>query len=966
MSMFCLGRFSLKEMAECGAVLRNLGYGAHSLEETADRIVRYLYDCLGDSKSGEKACVLVRLFKTHPFGELDRELQRYVLGLVDRKLVSPIMPCFALMGTAGILPEWNDRHQSKRFKAIPIADRQFASQFPMFSQLMTQFGVELEMILEPRTELLLDQHEASYNVFHVPEALDSPYVPGQTQFVVPYGVRSVLGFGGLLPSGSLFTVILFSKMPIPRDTAELFRTLALSVKIALLPFDGTADFSAPKQAHAMTGTAPIEGERPMNVANWLKVRMTVQEQLLQAHDRAVIDQADRIESALEKIRDQAEALSAIEKGTASVTGEDFFRSLVFHLAGTLKVRYALIGELKEGDPNTIRTLAVWAGHAFLDNFEYDLLHSPCAQVIGRQLRYFPQGAQQLFPDYRLLADLEVESYCGAPLFDKAGHALGLLAVLHDQPMRPSLDIEQILSIFAARAGAELERKRIMAQLRETKDRLQAILDNTPAVIYVKDVKSRHMIVNRRFQSLLGLPEDRIIGKTNHELFPPSVADAFSENDMKVLTSLEPLQSEEALEQNDGRHTYVSVKFPVFDHEGKPFGICGISTDITEQKRLEDTLRQAAKMEAIGRLAGGVAHDFNNLLTAITGYSEMMLQKLGPADPLRGHVEEILKAGGHAAALTKQLLAFSRGQVVQPRVVDLNHAVSNMADMLRRLIGEHIVLTTHLEPGPLPIKVDTGQLDQILMNLAVNARDAMPEGGSLSIETATVPAGSVKRSGQPQPLVRLLVHDSGCGMDEETLAHMFEPFFTTKAPGKGVGLGLSTVYGIVKQSGGTVQVESRPSQGTRVTIHFPSTREPISGVEVQAKPARSAGGTETILLVEDEETVRDFVREVLQSRGYRVLEAAKGDAALALCAGDRPPIDLLLTDVVMPGMSGRALAERITSLYPRIGVLYMSGYTEDEMLRQRVQNVGAAFLPKPFTPETLAEAVRRVLDARVPT
>nr|MBI3613961.1 PAS domain-containing protein [Nitrospirota bacterium] len=963
MSMYHLGRFSLKEMAECGAELRTLGDGAQSLEEAAGRIVRHLYEHLGDPETGEKDCVLVRLFKTHPFGGLEPELQRYAKGLLGTRPAAPSIPCLTLMATAGRMPAWNDRHQSQRFKAIPIADHQFVSQFPMFSQLMTQFGVELGTILDPHTELLLDRHETGYNVFHVPEALGSPYVPGQAPFVVPYGVRSVLGFGGLLPTGSLFAVILFSTVPIPRETAELFRTLTLSVKIALLPFDGQADFTEPK---APRGTAPAKGERAINVVNWLKARMAVQEQLIQAHDQAVIDQADRIAAATEKIRDQAEALGAIEKGTAVTTGEDFFRSLVSHLAGTLKVRYALIGELKDGDPNKVRTLAFWAGDAFLENFEYDLLNSPCAQVIGRQLRYFPRGVRQLFPDYRLLADLGVEGYCGVPLFDKARHALGLLAVLHDQPMRSSLDIEQILTIFSARAGAELERKRIMAQLRETKDRLQAILDNTPAVIYVKDAESRHIIVNRQFQSLVGLAEDQIIGKTNHELFSKHEADTFRANDLKVLNSLAPLQSEETVEQSNGSHTYVSVKFPVFDGEGRPFGICGISTDITERKHLEEQLQRATKMEAIGRLAGGVAHDFNNLLTAITGYSELLVQKLGPGNPLCDHAGEILKAGERAAALTAQLLAFSRGQVVQSRILDLNRVVANVAGLLRRLIGEHIELETRLAPKLYPIKADMGQLDQVLMNLAVNARDAMPEGGRLVIETVNVPAESVPNpeAAPGASFVRLLVSDTGQGMDEYTLAHIFEPFFTTKAPGKGTGLGLATVYGIVTKSGGTIAAESKPGQGSAFTIEFPAAGRSIETGPTPVTPARSLGGTETVLVVEDEEAVRNFVGAVLRSQGYRVLEAANGDAALALCDRDPTAIDLLLTDVVMPGMNGRGLAERFAALRPGVGLLYMSGYTDDQALQQDVQNMGEAFLAKPFSAAMLTEAVRTALDARM--
>jgi CheY-like chemotaxis protein len=380
---------------------------------------------------------------------------------------------------------------------------------------------------------------------------------------------------------------------------------------------------------------------------------------------------------------------------------------------------------------------------------------------------------------------------------------------------------------------------------------------------------------------------------------------------------------------------------------------GLMADISERKRMEEQLRQAAKMEAVGRLAGGVAHDFNNLLTVITGYSDILLQRLGLGDALRRQVEEIKKAGERAAGLTSQLLAFSRKQVAQPKAVDLNEAVAGLASMLRRLIGEHIDLVTTLQEGIGRIRVDPGQLDQILMNLAVNARDAMPNGGALTIETRTV-CGD-------RPMIRLIVRDTGHGMDADTVAHIFEPFFTTKEQGKGTGLGLATTYGIVTQSGGAIRVDSAPGRGTVFTIEFPLIADPLQAAALPSPECAPAAREGTILLVEDEALVRELVREILAGDGYHVLEASGGEEAVQRYGQQIGRIDLLVTDVVMPGMSGRVLAERVRLLRPDLKVLFMSGYTDDAVLRDEARGATVAFLQKPFAPDVLSTTVRQILD-----
>ena len=388
-------------------------------------------------------------------------------------------------------------------------------------------------------------------------------------------------------------------------------------------------------------------------------------------------------------------------------------------------------------------------------------------------------------------------------------------------------------------------------------------------------------------------------------------------------------------------------------------------DVTDQRRLQQQLLQSQKMEAVGRLAGGIAHDFNNLLTVITSYSDLLLEDLGTDDPKRSDVEQVRKAADGAAALTRQLLAFSRQQVVEPRVVSLNAVVESLQKILRRVLGEDVDLATTPGPDLGAVRADVGQLEQVLMNLAVNARDAMPTGGKLTIETDNVEHDPAFARGQGAAAVRqfvmLAVTDTGVGMDEATKARVFEPFFTTKAPGKGTGLGLATVYGIVQQSGGFIWVYSEPGHGTTFKIYLPRVDAPAERVAV-ASVAPVARGTETVLLAEDAAAVRAVARQVLERLGYTVLEAPDGELALHLAQRHAGPIHLLLTDVVMPGMSGRQLADRLALARPDMKVLYASGYTDDSVVRHGVLEEGTPYLQKPFTPESLARKVRDVLDS----
>ncbi|MFI5180679.1 MAG: PAS domain S-box protein [Thermoanaerobaculia bacterium] len=505
-----------------------------------------------------------------------------------------------------------------------------------------------------------------------------------------------------------------------------------------------------------------------------------------------------------------------------------------------------------------------------------------------------------------------------------------------------------------------ERRKAESALRGSEERYRRIVENATEGIWVVDGNLRTTLANRAFARMLGYEPKEMIGT-------PATTYSFPENLDELGRHMDARRRgveetyERRFRRKDGRECWCLLSAtPMFDYDGRFAGSFGMLNDITERRSLQEQLRQSQKMEAVGLLAGGIAHDFNNLLTVITGNIEMLLSMLRPEDPTTLIAGEIRHAGERAAALTRQLLAFSRKQVLAPKVVDLNDIVSGAEKMLRRLIGEDVALTCLLDPRLSPVKVDPAQIEQVILNLAVNARDAMPRGGSLTIETR-----NTSRSARPpgdRPHVLLTVSDTGTGMSADVKAHLFEPFFTTKEAGKGSGLGLATVYGVVKQSDGDIAVESEPGVGTTFRILIPAVEptrlRPVSDHRIRAIPR----GDETVLLVEDEEAVRKIVHRILDSSGYRVLVAPSGEEALKIVRGHAGPIHLLVTDVVMPMMGGRELAEILCREYPQTKVLFVSGYTDDAVVRQGIVEERSPFLQKPFSPLTLARKVREILDA----
>jgi PAS domain S-box-containing protein len=532
-----------------------------------------------------------------------------------------------------------------------------------------------------------------------------------------------------------------------------------------------------------------------------------------------------------------------------------------------------------------------------------------------------------------------------------------------------LAVGMVLASFGCSSArivfSERQRQKADIALEEKNTLLKSIFEGTGDSIHIKDLQGRYVIVNPAFAKLFGKPVEEIVGKTAAQLLDFATARRLSETDRLVIEAGEAQSFEYELPLVAGTRAFLAMKSPYQDGQGKTIGVIVVARDITEYRAMEERLRQSQKMEAIGTLAGGVAHDFNNLLMVIAGYSSVLNEALAGEPKLRGQIEQIQKAGERAAALTRQLLAFSRKQTIQPVPLNLNTAVSGVEKLLRRLIGENISITTHLEPEIGVIKADAGQIEQVILNLAVNGRDAMPDGGKLTLETRHTEIG-VGHIAQPEAIkpgryVELSVSDTGIGMDSQTQEHIFEPYFTTKPSGKGTGLGLSTVYGIVQQAGGYVAFTSKLRVGTTFRILLPridSDQTPRSS-PVFSEPSYS--GQETVLLTEDEPAVCDLVRAILASRGYTVLSARLPQEAERISETHRGKIDLLLTDVIMPGMSGAELSKRIAARIPGIKVLFMSGYIDDSVVRQGISENESAFLQKPFTPLSLAKKVREVLD-----
>jgi PAS domain S-box-containing protein len=555
-------------------------------------------------------------------------------------------------------------------------------------------------------------------------------------------------------------------------------------------------------------------------------------------------------------------------------------------------------------------------------------------------------------------------WMGVPL-KVNNHTFGALVVqTYSKNIRYGERDKEILTFVARQLASAVEIKRNEQALRRSEARYRSLVQSSVYGIYRSSLEGRFLDVNPALITMLGYgsAEEVLLLDPEKDVFAQAEEHTRLIDEFRRTGRLDGIEMK--WKRKDGSTITVRISGRAVSSADEPADVLeAIAEDVTDRRVLEDQFRQAQKMEAVGRLAGGVAHDFNNLLMVISGYAEVMLAKLDLEDPLHEKARSIQQASDRATTLTRQLLAFSRKQLLELKVVDVNAIVADMERLLRPLIGENVELATKLAADAGHTRADAGQLEQVLMNLVVNAKDAMPNGGKLTVQTQNIVLDEDHRRGQtfirPGNYVMLSVSDTGMGMDKETQSRIFEPFFTTKEKGKGTGLGLSTVYGIVKQSGGYVMVQSEIARGTSFHIYLPRVEEPA---EMHAAPVAraAAGGTETVLLVEDEESVRQLVRETLTLKGYRVVEAENGEAGLAAAAQHKGKIDLVITDVVMPGMGGRELVKQLAQVRPEAKVLYLSGYTEDAIVSEGTIESGTAFLQKPFTLQNLSRKVREVL------
>lgn len=819
------------------------------------------------------------------------------------------------------------------------------------------------------------------------------------------------------------------------------------------------------------------------------------------------------------ITDRKKTQAALDRLVSVIgpqTGQDFFQTAVDALCAICEAEWALVGALDPLVHNSIRTIAVSRNGRKEPNFTYELEGTPCATVVGRDFCYYPTEVQSHFPQDQMLVDLGIQCYMGFPIASNDGAPLGLIAILHTRPLQHAEQARALLQVVSARAGAELERRRVDAALIESESRFRTLVEDIEVGVILHDRDDRILLSNPAAARVLGLTREQLHGATSadpgwelvredgtpcppdqvpsviaarngqpvrnaivgvinrerHErrwlqvtaaprlrsdgallhvlvtivdvtdrkraeeavrasarrltLAISATSDAvwewnyqtgetyYSPRWYEMLglradgpatldvfrtlchpDDLEPTM--QAIEQGvnspqsegwalefrmrrgDGNWAWILGRGNVVERDawGRPLMVAGTNADITQRKEaearrrdLELRLAQSHRMESMGRLAGGVAHDFNNILTVINGYSDLLLGSLDLDAASTEMLTDIRNAGERAAALTRQLLTLSRHQVIAPDTHELNIVVADTERMLQRLIGEHITLRTRLSPDYLWVRADAGQLSQVIVNLAVNARDAMTDGGTLTVATADevldeARAAAIAPDAKPGRFAVLTVSDTGTGIPAELQELVFEPFFTTKGPGRGTGLGLTTVHSIVKQCDGLLTVKSEPGAGTTFTIYLPAVDEPGVPASHTAEHATVHRDQKTVLMVEDEAAVRHVVQLMLERMGMHVLAALDAQDALRVIQTHTGPIDLLLTDVIMPGLNGRQLAERVQALRPAIRTVYMSGYTDDAVVQQVVRHSDALYLQKPFDAEALARTLRQALDAAPP-
>ncbi len=655
--------------------------------------------------------------------------------------------------------------------------------------------------------------------------------------------------------------------------------------------------------------------------------------------------------------------------------EPFFYALARYIAECLDMDFVCIDTL-DGDGLTARTLAVWSDGHFEDNVEYSLKDTPCGDVVGKDVCCFPARVCQLFPHDQVLQDLRAESYIGVTLWNYSGHPIGLIAVISQRPLLNRKFAETMLKMVSIRAAGELERMQSDRALRTSEQNYRELFDGVPVGLYQSTMDGTITAVNHRY---MDISKAKISDQNSWLARDAQISFVHQEKRIQFWDTLLKQGYINNFEADfhlmDGSVATLSNTAKVaFNEHQEPLYITGSFVDISEQKqheknrnKLEEQLQQSQKMEMVGRLAGGIAHDFNNMLTVILGHSEMALELFDPSEDAYGDLEAIRQAATRSADLTRQLLAFARKQIVVPKILELNTAVEELLPMLRRLIGEHIMLVWIPDCKNSKVNIDPSQIDQILVNLCVNARDAITGNGRITLTTGrqTLPdstADAETSETEPVEYVTLSICDDGSGIDPQDLEHIFEPFFTTKELGKGTGLGLSTVYGIVKQNNGSILCESKPGTGTTITMHLPLYKVESTVNQETRTEQVSLKGHETILIVEDEPSILKLSTLILERNGYTVLAAATPTHALMAAENYKGTIDLLLTDVIMPEMNGSELSIQLHTSRPELKTLFMSGFTADIIASNSVLDSGTNFIQKPFDTKSLSTRVYTILNA----
>jgi PAS domain S-box-containing protein len=676
------------------------------------------------------------------------------------------------------------------------------------------------------------------------------------------------------------------------------------------------------------------------------------------------------------------ALAHILKATAAFTGQRFFEALATSLARVLGVRYVLVGVMEPGGERA-RTVAFCVDGALADNIAYDLRGTPCATVCRQgEVVHYQRDVARLFPEDVSLVEMGAQAYLGAPITDGAGHKLGLLVVMHDRPIDTSLEPEAMLTIFAERASAEIQRSAFEATLRAEHDFTRGVLDGTTTAMLVLDPRTPPpagrtdggavvRFANAAMARMLGMPREALEGRpmdlaawgvVAEDGSPLAQGDLLARVVETGLPAREPVRALRTRASPDPIWVDVSAA-PLRDASGAIEHVVLSIDDVTPLRALELKFAHAQKMEAVGRLAGGIAHDFNNLLTVLLSHAELALEGFPPGnDDVRDSLEIIRDSARRASGLTRQLLAFSRRQLVQPAIVDLGALVQGVRPLLARLLGENVTVSVEAPAAAWHVRIDPGQLDQVLMNLVVNARDAMPGGGRLRLSISNLPA----RAGDPLlgPLppgdyLHLAVQDSGSGMDAATLRRAFEPFFTTKGE-RGTGLGLATCASVVEHAGGRIFGASAPGEGTTFHVLLPRHAGPAPGVREPESRAPAAVAEATVLVVEDDDAVRATAARAIERAGHRVLAAASAREAVRLAEAHPGRIDLLFSDVVLPDGTGPEVGERVRGTRPDLRILFVSGHTDDPALRRAAEEGRVALRAKPYTPDTLARWVAEAL------